>query len=187
MAEQWQFRRGTTSENDDFTGVEAEVTVDTTTHELRVHDGLIAGGYKILNEVDINTILSTLYPVGSIYIGTQDICPLTILIPDSTWELIEGRYLLASGTLNGTNETFSATDMVGPGLPNITGTAGMYWTERNVSGAFFADSSIKGGERNDPHSKTNLGFNASYSNSIYGSSTTVRPTAYVVNVWRRTA
>lgn len=32
--------------------------------------------------------MNSLYPVGSVYIGTQSTCPLTALIPNSTWELI---------------------------------------------------------------------------------------------------
>lgn len=47
MAQQWKLRRGTTSENDAFTGVEGEVTVDTTEHTLRVHDGTTPGGHIV--------------------------------------------------------------------------------------------------------------------------------------------
>ncbi len=36
----------------------------------------------------MNNILSTLYPVGSIYIGTQATCPLAALIRGSAWEII---------------------------------------------------------------------------------------------------
>ena len=44
MAEQLQLRRGTTAENDAFTGAVGELTVDTTLNELRLHDGATAGG-----------------------------------------------------------------------------------------------------------------------------------------------
>lgn len=47
MAVQLQLRRGTTAENEGFTGATAEVTVDTDTHELRVHDGSTQGGFVI--------------------------------------------------------------------------------------------------------------------------------------------
>ena len=39
-----QFRRGTTSQNDAFTGAIGEITYDTQTDVLRVHDGSTAGG-----------------------------------------------------------------------------------------------------------------------------------------------
>jgi hypothetical protein len=45
-----QFRRGTTAQNDLFTGAVGEVTVDTTKSTLRVHDGSTAGGIEILEK-----------------------------------------------------------------------------------------------------------------------------------------
>ena len=47
MAVQVQLRRGTSSQNDSFTGVEGEITVDTTNQTLRVHDGSTAGGHAL--------------------------------------------------------------------------------------------------------------------------------------------
>ena len=47
VATQVKRRRGTTAENDAFTGAEGEITVDTERHELRVHDGVTQGGFKI--------------------------------------------------------------------------------------------------------------------------------------------
>jgi len=42
-----QLRRGTTAEHSTFTGVEAEVTVDTDKKRVVVHDGVTAGGKVI--------------------------------------------------------------------------------------------------------------------------------------------
>ena len=39
-------KRGTTAENDAFTGLAYEVTLDTEKHRLRTHDGVTAGGYE---------------------------------------------------------------------------------------------------------------------------------------------
>ena len=47
VATQVKRRRGTTAENDAFTGAEGEITVDTERHELRVHDGATQGGFRI--------------------------------------------------------------------------------------------------------------------------------------------
>lgn len=47
MATQVQMRRGTSLENDDFTGAEGEITIDTTNDTIRVHDGIKKGGYPI--------------------------------------------------------------------------------------------------------------------------------------------
>lgn len=47
IATQVKRRRGTTAENDAFTGAEGEITVDTEKHQLRVHDGETQGGFVI--------------------------------------------------------------------------------------------------------------------------------------------
>jgi hypothetical protein len=47
MAKQWQIRRGTTAENDDFTGAIGELTMDTDTKGVRIHDGSTQGGFQI--------------------------------------------------------------------------------------------------------------------------------------------
>ena len=49
MATQVQFRRGTTSETNSFTGAVGEVTVDTDKDTLVVHDNSQAGGFAVAN------------------------------------------------------------------------------------------------------------------------------------------
>ena len=48
MPTQLQFRRGTTSQNNGFTGAVGEITVDTDTDALILHDGSSAGGIEII-------------------------------------------------------------------------------------------------------------------------------------------
>lgn len=47
MATQLQLRRGTTAENDVFTGAVGELTMDTDTNGLRIHDGNTTGGFDV--------------------------------------------------------------------------------------------------------------------------------------------
>lgn len=47
MAIQLQIRRGTTVENDAFTGAPGELTMDTDTNGVRIHDGTTVGGIQI--------------------------------------------------------------------------------------------------------------------------------------------
>lgn len=66
-----QFKRGTEEQNNTYTGLVGEVTVDTTNHQLHVHDGSTQGGFNVSsntwgsitgtlsNQTDLNTILST--------------------------------------------------------------------------------------------------------------------------------
>jgi microcystin-dependent protein len=48
MATQLQFRRGTTAQNNSFTGAAGEISIDTSSKNLRIHDGSTAGGYEII-------------------------------------------------------------------------------------------------------------------------------------------
>jgi hypothetical protein len=50
MAKQIQFRRGTTDEHTNFTGVVGEITIDTTKNVVVVHDGATAGGIPLVAE-----------------------------------------------------------------------------------------------------------------------------------------
>jgi hypothetical protein len=50
MSTQVQFRRGTTAQTASFTGVTAEITVDTTKNTVVVHDGSTAGGFALARE-----------------------------------------------------------------------------------------------------------------------------------------
>lgn len=49
MATQVQLRRGTAAQHASFTGVAGEVTVDTTSYVLRVHDGSTVGGFPTVS------------------------------------------------------------------------------------------------------------------------------------------
>jgi len=127
----------------------------------------------------VSDVLAIMYPVGAIYIGTQNNCPMASVMPGTTWTKIQGRYLLASGTLVGTSETYSATNTVAAGIPDH------YHT---VTAALNVDNRQDGSNnsaRTENRSLTTS--NASSVNSVYGQSATVRAPAYVVNVWRRTA
>ena len=53
MARQIQIRRGTTLENDNFTGAVGEITMDTDAKTLRVHDGETVGGVALARASDI--------------------------------------------------------------------------------------------------------------------------------------
>lgn len=51
MSTQVQQLRGTTEENNAFTGYDGVLTVDTDKKDIRVHDGVKQGGYSILDRV----------------------------------------------------------------------------------------------------------------------------------------
>ncbi len=51
-----QFRRGTTTQNNAFTGALGEITYDTTVDTLRVHDGSTAGGFAMVTAASTATL-----------------------------------------------------------------------------------------------------------------------------------
>lgn len=134
----------------------------------------------------VKNILTTIYPVGSIYIGTQSVCPMSLVMPDTSWNLVSSGKALWTGTGSNANTTINA------GLPNITGSfkALQHIDNTTVTGAFTKSAGVV--HTGSSHTSARdvggtINFNASRSSSIYGGSSTVQPPAYVVNVWRRTA
>jgi hypothetical protein len=86
-ATQTQFRRGTSSQNDSFTGASGEATIDTTNNRWRIHDGAKAGGWSVPNHKDVqnnamksgtiggtaNAITLTLSPAPTAYATNMEI------------------------------------------------------------------------------------------------------------------
>lgn len=139
---------------------------------------------KVATTAFVIDILKDIYPVGSLYIGTQNSCPMSALF--GTWSLVTSGKALWTG--DGTN----GDTTIAAGLPNITGSSTGYITSAStsatgamqMSGGSYKDATSGGGYWLE--GKT-LSLDASRSSNIYGNSTTVQPPAYVVNVWRRTA
>lgn len=131
--------------------------------------------------------LQSVYPIGSLYIGVNDNCPIANLF--GTWEKVaEGLCLQGATASQVPGETVEA------GLPNITGNV-TTMNSRFSSGGSGAFNESDGGSTGsasayggtDYGGNATLRFNASRSNAIYGKSNTVQPPAYLVNVWKRTA
>ncbi len=143
---------------------------------------------QIATTAFVSNVLGAVYPVGSLYFGTQSTCPMAILIPNSTWELVPSGKALWTG--NGTN----GNTTIDAGLPNITGKFSADCLGASAiahTGAFSGTPSTESqyylAQGAGITSQRKYDFNAANSNSIYGKSSTVQPPAYVVNVWRRTA
>jgi hypothetical protein len=70
MANQVQFRRGTTTQNNAFTGAAGEITYDTDAKTLRLHDGTTAGGgATVLTTGATQTVLNKTFSTGSYWQG----------------------------------------------------------------------------------------------------------------------
>ena len=127
----------------------------------------------------ISTMLNTLFPVGSIYLGTQNTCPLTSLINGSKWVLVGTNRALWGGNGSNGGSTIEA------GLPNITGqTKGQdgYLRAPEANGAFqtlLTGGSARSGDGGQSAAYST--FDASRSNPIYGRSAHVTPINQALN------
>lgn len=146
-------------------------------------------------EVAVNRAVTkaklAVYPVGSLYLSLNSTNPSTLF--GGTWSLV------GSGKcIQGADSSHTVGTEIKAGLPNITGTNHPYGVEAAYSaysvyeGAFYLSSET--GATNGYNHTVNsaqgvakIKFDASKSNSIYGSSTTVQPPALAVNIWKRTA
>lgn len=191
-------QNATTTAIKTWTGTKAQYDAITTKDNntlYNITDDNTAVAYQAYTKSEVDSLIEALYPVGSIYIGTQSTCPLATLISGSTWvKVSEGR------VLQGSDSGHSAGTTIEAGLPNITGGIILHGTEQaNIIGSAVGCFQGLGGDSNNYRSLLNLNSNsgalsygtawldASRSSSIYGNSNTVQPSAYVVNVWQRIA
>ena len=121
-----QFRRGTTTEHNSFTGLLGEVTVDTTKKTVVVHDGSTAGGYALaLEGAAVSTTTGT-YSSNVTVGGTLGVTGLTTMSGGGamTGDLTMTGHILPSANI--TYDLGSATKMwkdiyVGPGSLYVNG------------------------------------------------------------------
>ena len=124
------------------------------------------------------------FPVGSIYQSTDPTSPAALF--GGSWEEIASERVLM-----GASSTHAAGTTVKAGLPNITGTLsnvmGTSYNSPSGSGAFSDEYKGMSLENGSSGCYSNISFDASKSNAIYGRSSTVQPAAYYVHIWHRVA
>lgn len=126
------------------------------------------------------------YPVGIVVALANDKKPA--FMNYGTWEKVaEDRVLQGASDSNAPGKKIEA------GLPNIKGSFD-HWKGftfgdgADYTGALYTEQGKHRGNSANEYSKgTNILFDASKSNDIYGKSKTVQPPAYVVAYWQRKA
>lgn len=150
----------------------------------------IQNGTINFNKLNAYDLINTLYPVGSIYIGLQDTCPLASF--GTTWQKISDGYYLQQKLPNK-----SLGNLVSAGLPNIYGE--YYNVRQSVydaahmyapTGQLTYTNKTNYPNVNERHSYQGyegIVIDASRGSNIYGKSDTVQTNAIQVNIWKRTA
>lgn len=135
-----------------------------------------------------NEIVDIFYPIGTVYMSadktkTKADFPFMAY---GTWEEVPANLCLQTGAASEAGGQRSA------GLPNITGQWGLgvwtgYLSDYSGAGGINTNIQVRGSNYDESLSYGILAFDASKSNPIYGSSSTVQPPAYIVRAWVRTA
>lgn len=135
----------------------------------------------------ISTTLATLYPIGSVYIGTQTACPLTSLISGSKWELVSSEIVTDVNTkvsVYGNGTSIGLTD----------GTKQSPLTNRNIIDRGYClsmgteDAGISTGANTSGgnyQSQKAIGLVSDASKS--GIEGTLTRSKFTTNVWKRVA
>jgi hypothetical protein len=155
MSTQVQYRRGTATQNNAFTGALAEITVDTTNLTLRVHDGVTAGGSNLATVTYVNNEISSLsansitdgnsnvkvYANGNVAISVQSVAN-TVIFTNAGVEItgtINVTGNIVAGNISGntiSGEIGTATQ------PNITSVGTL--TSLSVTGNIITSGNISG-------------------------------------------
>lgn len=142
-------------------------------------------------DTEFETRLNELYPVGSIYIGTGNQCPIAVL-GVGTWQLVASdKVLQGAGTRGNVGTTLDES------LPNIKGKFGSHDSKANYGWSFGegcfqreqGTSSYRYTSTSDSNSDVaiKMTIDASRSSSTYQDNAPVQQDAYLVNIWERTA
>ena len=135
-----------------------------------------------------SNLLSTLYPVGSIYIGTQNSCPLATLIAGSQWQRVATQVVTNVNTgvaVYGNGKTLGLTDNdknYGIMSRNVSGVYGFVFATTNATDQNNGTSVYDGGTAN---ANVCLGVRTQANNS--GLTGSLSRTNLSLNIWKRTA
>lgn len=106
MAIQVQIRRGSSAENDVFTGALGEITVDTTNKVVRVHDGSTAGGFTLTGLTASGTITNKTINLANNTL-TGNIAQFNAALSDADFATVTGSDAFSNKVISLTNNTLT--------------------------------------------------------------------------------
>jgi len=128
MSTQVQYRRGTATQNNAFTGALAEITVDTTNQILRVHDGVTAGGYSLVGLTASQTLTNKIYQGTSVSV-TGNVAGGNV----TTAGIVSATGNITGGNLSGTSIVGTLTTAAQTNITSV-GTLGSLSVTGNITG-----------------------------------------------------
>jgi len=131
MPTQVQFRRGTTTQNNNFTGASGELAVDTTLNTLRVHDGSTAGGWELLRK-DVSNLVTAVTGVGA---------SPTTLDTWSTTSYRSAKYIVSIQDVTNTQYETCEIKVIHDGTTPYINTFGLVYTGASARMTFTASIS----------------------------------------------
>ena len=151
MATQVQFRRGTTAQNSSFTGAAGELTINTDTDSLIIHDGSTQGGIAVAkadlsNTASVGVLTATIFNGDVNSSGVSTFANGNVVVGGATTTLlVEGDARItgiltvggSSLTLDGTNNVVN----VGTAL-TLGHTQGLQFHTQNLHSAGFEVNNI---------------------------------------------
>ena len=115
MATQVQFRRGTTAQNNSFTGVIGELSVNTSINALRIHDGSTSGGFELAKS-NLSNISSVGVVTATTFVGAlTGTATSTTNIPNLTGAITSVNTTTSLGSFTSLQLLTALTDETGSG------------------------------------------------------------------------
>lgn len=131
------------------------------------------------NTLSFEAIFNRIYPVGSIYISTNDVNPGTLFT--GTWEKIENRFLLASGSTYAIGSTGGAASHAHKSAAHTHGYGSLYTAAHFAGTSGFLYRTKTGVSYTPNEKKADTGAGSSYSSKrtegiqVYGSTGSTTP------------
>lgn len=134
-------------------------------------------------------IIDIIYPVGSIYMSVNDSNPST-LFPNTTWEKIEGKFLLGSNSSHalgstGGEETHTLTINEMPSHTHIQNQHS-HQVIGSLTGGLSSGEYLRAGAGSSKNSKYTDNTTATNQNTGGGNAHNNMPPYLTVNIWKRT-
>ena len=178
MSTQVQYRRGTATENNAFTGALAEITVDTTNSTLRVHNGVTPGGSGNIATVAYVTAQLAALSANSITDGTSNVkvynsANIAVSVAGTAnVAVFTSTGANIAGTFNVTGDVTFGGNLIDTGALDIsTGSNGNITLSPNGSGVIVANKDIRNGQANGVG---NIGTSTVYFNTAFVKATSAQ-------------